>query len=133
MVTREAVGNHVPYPQQGHEAGTDCAVAVTSVRGTVFVATAGSAGQTGCCAAEVWGGYLCPWLLLASASGLFRGNDAQISDGVLDREILRECRSGSSEPAGATESGLEGDCGLGMPGSEGSVCGLAADLEGDRA
>jgi hypothetical protein len=54
------------------------------------------------------------WLLLASASGLFKGDDAEDTDRFLDRQIRQERRARWPQGQRVTKAGVAGNDYLGM-------------------
>lgn len=109
---------HEPDSGEGYRPGEGGAVG-TAPDGVPFSAVREEAArQAGYCAAEVPDGGVCPWLLLASSSGLPQLYYTDEPQGVVAGEARRERGQGQSSCRHPQEAGVEGDRGLGVRNGE---------------
>lgn len=100
-VTRRAFGANVSHQGQGHGAGNCAEKGPPRVGAAVQAACVSIAGNAGPCPAEVRGGGVRAWLLLASALRVQGRQHAEEQHGVLARKVRQERpagRRGSTSP-----------------------------------
>lgn len=135
-VTRRAFGANVSHQGQGHSAGNCAEKGPPRVGVAVQAARGGIAGKAGPCLADVRGGGVRAWLLLASALWVQGRQHAEEQHSILARKVRQERpagRRGSTSPQASRlasvrrlgmRTQLNGKVGTGRP----SPCGTNSSM-----